>query len=142
MTDTRTVWTPDTGRGDWSLSGAQLASGSDLETAVLLSLFTDREALPDDVVPDGTGDRRGWWGGEIGSRLWLLERAKQTPETLARARDYAAEALQWLIDDGVVAAFDIQAEWSAPGRLGMRVVAYKAAGGVEAMNYAWTWQGI
>jgi phage gp46-like protein len=71
----------------------------------LISLMTDRRARGDDPIPDGT-DPRGWWadamdGQQIGSRLWLLERARNLPEVLRLAEDYIKEALQWLVDDGV-----------------------------------------
>src|SRR5689334_19701705 len=147
MSDIATSWSVPFGRGDWSLSGGQLAGGQDLTTAILISLFTDRMANPDDAILDGSGDPRGWWGdlGEsvaIGSRLWLLERAKQIQETLNRAVDYAREALQWLIDDGVVAKFDIAAEWTRPGMLGMQVVARRRDGSTIAMKFPSVWQGL
>ena len=147
MSDTSTVWIRELGRGDWNLDGADLQNGNDLETAILISLFTDREANPDDVIPDGTKDPRGWVGDleqqyKIGSRIWLLARAKQSPETLRLASDYIAESLQWLIDDGVVARFDITAEWSAPSLLGAGVVAYQNNGSSIPMNFSWVWKAI
>lgn len=145
MSDIRTVWAASNGRGDWSLSGAQLQSGSDLQTSVLISLFTDRIANTDDVIMDGSSDPRGWWADDaqypVGSRLWLLERAKQESSTLIRARDYITEALQWLIDDGVVVAFDIYVEWTRASVMGMQVVAHKQDGTTQAMNFAWAWKG-
>jgi phage gp46-like protein len=147
MSDTSTIWVRDLGRGDWHLTGANLQSGNDLETAILISLFSDREANPDDVIPDGTGDPRGWIGDigqpyKIGSRIWLLARAKQTQETLRRANDYIAEALQWLIDDGVVARFDITTEWTRASMLGANVVAYQKSGAASALNFNWVWKAI
>lgn len=147
MSDTTTVWVPALGRGDWVQNGADLESGGDLVTAVLISLFTDRVANADDEISDGSNDPRGWWGdlGErypIGSRLWLLNREKQTAETAARAKDYIAEALQWLIDDGVVARFDIDTTWIASGRLGAQVIANRTDGSTVAMNFTSVWQGI
>lgn len=117
--DLRLVWAGLA--SDCAMSDGDLAAESGLETAVILSLFCDARAREDDVIPDGTGYRRGWWadsvtplasGGltvredaaahdRIGSRLWLLSREKQLPEVLRRAKDYAEEALAWLIDDGV-----------------------------------------
>ncbi|CAN5788783.1 phage GP46 family protein [soil metagenome] len=146
MSDTTIVWNRDFGRGDWSLSGAMLQAGNDLETAILISLFTDREASPDDVIPDGTNDPRGWIGDadqdyKIGSRLWLLDRAKQDRATLQRANDYINEALQWLIDDGVVARFEVLTEWTKSTLLGAKVVAYKNNGPVP-MNFSWVWKAI
>ena len=145
MSDTRTIWMRDMARGDWSHDNASLASGDDLETAILISLFSDREASSDDIIPDGTGDPRGWIGDvdqdyKIGSRLWLLERAKQTQETLRLASDYIAEALQWLIDDSVVARFDMTTEWTRAGMLGASLVAYQQSGAARALNFNWVWR--
>lgn len=106
---------------DLALGGYDLATEDGLRTAVIVSLFTDRRAEADDEIPDGGDDRRGWWADSIGSRLWLLARAKETPDTLARARAYAIEALQWLIDDGVATAVDVTAEWVRHGVLALRV---------------------
>ncbi|ARK86036.1 phage GP46 family protein [Burkholderia pseudomallei] len=147
MTDTTTIWDTANSRGDWSMSGALLTTGNDLETAVLISLFTDRIAEPDDMIPDGSNDPRGWWGDEfstvkIGSRLWLLQRAKQTQETLQRAYDYIVEALQWMIDDGVAAKFDVYVEWTAASELGAQIIAYKQDGSTVANAYTWAWQGV
>lgn len=107
---------------DLAVDGYDLATEDGLRTAVIVSLFTDRRAEPDDEIPDGSGDRRGWWADPtLGSRLWLLARAKETPDTLARARAYAIEALQWLVDDGVATAVDVTAEWARRGVLGLRI---------------------
>ena len=142
-TDISTVW--GVTRGDWAVSGPQLKAGDDIKTAVLISLFSDRQAGPDDVPPDGTGDPRGWWAdGDvlIGSRLWMLERAKHTTDTLATARSYITEALQWLIDDGVVVAFDIAVEWTKASTLGAQITAHKPDGTTQAMQFAWAWNGV
>jgi phage gp46-like protein len=82
MPDIQTLWNVTT--GDWNLVPGDVQSGDDLESAVLISLFTDRRAEASDVVPDGSNDRRGWWGDSgslylIGSRLWLLRRAVWSP---------------------------------------------------------------
>lgn len=145
MSDTAIAWMRDLASGDWSMAGADLASGSDLETAILISLFSDREANVDDLIPDGTNDPRGWIGDvdqpyKIGSRIWLLVRSKQTQETLRLANDYVAEALQWLIDDGAVARFDISTEWTRRGVLGVGVVAYQQGGATQALNFSWVWK--
>ena len=87
-----------------------------LARAVIISLFTWRRANPDDDLP--STNKYGWWGDtypqidndRIGSRLWLLSRAKLTTETVLRAKEYAEEALQWLIDDGVAASVQVQSE--------------------------------
>lgn len=139
MSDIQTIWNADTRRGDWAVAAGSLASGLDVQTSVLLSLFTDRLADPNDVIPDaasnGLKDRRGWWGDDdpkhvIGSRLWLLDRAKGPANVAQRAEDYAREALQWMLDDGVVAKFDIQATWIPQQQLQLQVTAYRSDGSV------------
>lgn len=147
MSDITTVWDSSQCSGDWELSGAQLRTGDDLATAIYISLFTDRAAGPDDVILDGSGDPRGWVGDigqdhQIGSRLWLLERAKQTNETLAKAKDYVEEAIQWFVDDGVVAKFGILVEWTRSGMLGISITAYKRDGSKAVVKYEWAWRGV
>ena len=58
----------------------------------------------------------------MGSRLWLLERSKETDDVLARAREYAIEALTWLLEDGVARSLDVTASWVRRGVLGLVVV--------------------
>ncbi|MDA8092356.1 MAG: phage GP46 family protein [Betaproteobacteria bacterium] len=146
MSDITIVWDPTTGHGDWQVSGADLVGGNDLASAVLISIFSDRTAHPNDVIPDGTGDPRGWWGDDakypVGSRLWLLARSKQTREVLASAQDYILEALQWLLDDGVAAAVDVGVEWTRPGMLGAQVVVRRHDGSAVTFNFAWAWAQI
>lgn len=143
MADIALTWDLESNRGDWSMDGPALATGNEPQAAVLISLFTDRMAQPGDVIPDGSGDPRGWWADDdvpIGSRLWLIQRSKQTPETLQKAYDYIAEALQWLISDGVVAQFDISVQWIRRSYLGAWVIGYKQDG-TEWINgkYIWAW---
>ncbi|MCM2569698.1 MULTISPECIES: phage GP46 family protein [Achromobacter] len=149
MSDIRTVWDAGVAHGDWLLSEGALVTGADLATAMLVSVFTDAMAAPDDVIPDGTGDPRGWWGDQfdpdapLGSKLWLLQREKQTQTTLNRAYDYLAEALKWLIDDGVVARFDISVEWVRESFLGAQIIAYSPGGdSLHTGKYLWAWNGI
>jgi phage gp46-like protein len=100
----------------------------DLPRAVLISLFTWRRANPDDDLPGK--DKFGWWGDtypeivndRIGSRLWLLSRAKLTRQTVLKAKEYAEEALQWLIDDGVADGVTVEAERQGLDRLALGVL--------------------
>jgi phage gp46-like protein len=122
------LFTTDNATGfDIALDGHDLATDSGLTTAVMVSLYTDRRADNDDEIPDGTTDRRGCWMDMFddhiqGSRLWLLGREKELPNVLQRAREYAEEALQWLIDKGVVMAVSVTAERAGRGMLALRVV--------------------
>lgn len=110
LADLALVWNFAAGAADISLIGTDLATDAGLTTATLLSMMLDRRAADDDVPPSGDpSDRRGWWadqfsaveGDRIGSRLWLLDRAKAVNETALLAKEYAVEALQWMVDDAV-----------------------------------------
>lgn len=133
-----------------TLDGRSVPLGLDstepLVRAVIISLFTWRRANPDDDLPGN--ERMGWWGDttadvtgdRIGSRLWLLMRSKLTDETVLRAREYAAEALQWLVDDGIVARFDVQAERIGIFTLGIACQFYESDGTVKAsIRFADVW---
>lgn len=83
----------------------------ELEMALRISLGCDRRQPFAGEEPKTKGDRRGWWGDvlnpdtndRIGSRIWLLRRAKMVDkDVLKDAREYAKEALQWLVDDKIV----------------------------------------
>jgi len=111
-----------------------LDSDEPLVRAVIISLFTWRRANADDDLP---GDERmGWWGDSfptvtndrIGSRLWLLSRAKLIPETLRRAKAYADEALKWLVDDGVAARVDVEVERHGLSTLALACRIYRSDG--------------
>lgn len=147
MGDVRSCWI-DFG-ADYSATALGLDEDNGLETAIVISLFSDRRARPDDVLPDGSDDRRGWWGDSvaaqdgdrIGSRLWLLAREKQLVSVLARSRDYAREALQWLVDDGVARDVQITAEIIRQGVLGLDVTVLRATGGPVRFRFETFWKG-
>jgi phage gp46-like protein len=136
--------------GDWALASGDLMTGQDLETACLVSLFTDALATPDFTPTDGTTDRRGWWADPfndqpLGSNLWQLERAHKTRDTLGLARRYALASLQWLVDDGVAASLDVDTRWVGPAGttlLGIAVAITKPDGTETRFTYGWAWQGL
>lgn len=63
---------------------------------------------------------------EFGSRLHLLQRAKNTDTSSALAEDYCREALQWLLDIGKAKSIDISTERETPDRLKVLVEATQA----------------
>lgn len=105
--------------------------------AILLSIGLDRRAAPDDPLPDGRShfltpssfsERRGAiadglnpFGGNAGSKLWLLNRAKQTDTTRTMCEFWLAEALAWAEPETGEQA-EITVQWLRRGVLGYRVV--------------------
>jgi phage gp46-like protein len=110
---------------DLAIKAGDLEGDEGLETAVAISLFTNRR-VSDEELPELTTSKEGWWGDlfpdvpgdKIGSRLWTLKRSKRTTETLRRAEDYAREALQWLIDDGISSSVNAAAEFQDESGVG------------------------
>jgi phage gp46-like protein len=142
LTDIALTWNAAEGRADLAIAVGDFLLDQGLRTAVIISLFTDGLARGDDDLAgaDGgnQGDRRGWWGDvplvdeaprRIGSRLWLLRRAKATEGTRLRAITMAQEALAWLRADGVVDRVEVDATLAGtpPDRLLMAVVLHRGA---------------
>lgn len=109
---------------DFAIQNMDLALDAGLETAVLISIFSDRRVTLE-KLPDGETDQHGWWGDEfletagdqIGSELWTLARAKRTVATLTQAKQFILEALQWMIDDGVASSIGADVQWNPDGTL-------------------------
>lgn len=132
---------------DFTVEAADVMPDDGLETAITVSLFTDRRAELGDVLPDGETDRRGWLGDEfaevegdrIGSRLWLLAREKATQSTLDRARDYSLEALQWLLDDKVTDRLEVTTEYVTRDVMGIAVTLYRPKADPVEFRFHYTW---
>lgn len=147
MSDLRFVW--NVFAADLALAANDLATDEGLETAVILSLFTDRRSADGDVLPLGQTDRRGWWGDryggidgdQIGSRLWLLGREKQLAKVLVRAKEYGREALQWLLDDLVADAIDVDATFPTPGVLALQIAITRPQQAPVDFAFTAVWNG-
>ena len=135
---------------DLALSGADLTADDGLETAVIISLFSDRRADDDDAIPDGSNDRRGWWGDtyadiegdKIGSILWLLSRSKQVPDVARQAKGHIEEALSWMIEDGVTQSVSVVCEWYATGILAAAITLVRPNGTPLTMKFANLWEAV
>lgn len=133
---------------DLTVQANDIEIDDSLETAVIVSLFTDRRAEDSDELPPGVSDRRGWWGDafptsdsdRIGSRLWLLSREKQTADVLRRAEEYARQSLQWLLDDRIAERVVVTAEVVRPGWLGLAIEIFRPRQGAVTYRYNLAWQ--
>lgn len=151
MTDIALQFLPGAWSADLTIVAGDLAHDDGLRTAVTISLFSDARARADDVLPDADADRRGWWGDlangdsndRTGSRLWLLARSKAIPESAIRARDYAREALDWLVEDRIAASVDIDVTLlsvsaaRATAALAIRVTIVRPTGARLTIDYLW-----
>jgi phage gp46-like protein len=154
-----TVMDPWEFRGDWRLADPTrepnniggLQAHSALHTAITIQLFTDKWSKANEVRDQQ--DPRGWpldlidnqGFPELGSELWTLFRGRLSPETAVLAREYVLMALQTLIDQGVVAEVECQAEALVEdSRLDVHVQCYAASGSTvyeTKFKFAWDQTG-
>jgi len=147
VADIQTRFFDFTRGADMALEGLLLAEDDELATAIIISLFTDAQARPDDAIPHNGTDRRGWWadvfadasGDAIGSRLWLLFPGKQVRENLVKARQFAEEALAWLVADEIAQRVVVEATNPRDGILALAVSVHKPDGSRLAYRFDSLW---
>lgn len=139
----------DNGQIDIQFANGDIVRDDGLETAVLISLFSDSRAA-EDMIPaiDRDGDLRGYWGDvrptvsgdETGSLLWVLKRSKQLNQTLADAREYAQRSLQWLVTDGVAQSVSVVTSYPYRGWMLLEVIIYRPqSANPVTFRYAYAW---
>ena len=137
------------GSFDLEIKNGDVVRDDGLETAVTISLFTDRR-VTEEEKPYLANSKRGYWGDlfseidgdKMGSRLWTLEREKRTTEVLRRAEDYTREALQWLIDDGVVLSISAIASYDNNKFINIDVKIIKPLGNESRYKILWDKQEL
>ncbi len=117
----------------------ELTSG--LDTAILMSLSCERRASESEIkLPQY---RRGWLGNEIngfnnfeyGAKLWLLNQARATQDTLNKAVTYSQQALHWLVTDSYVQSVVISAEYNSALDLILRIQFVRQDNVTEIRSY-------
>lgn len=152
--DIRLVWNESLLEGDLLFQEGDLLREPGLQTAVIISLFTNRRADEGDPL-DNPNDKQGWWGDQIseiqedqiGSRLWILSRAKTTQENINLAKYYIEESLEWMIEDGIVAKIEVEVErQERKGKgtgdvLTFAIKFFKIDGNTEEFKFEDLWEG-
>ena len=131
----------------------------ELASAALVALGSDRRALASDILPDSASDDlRGWWGDTdaetiwggwpIGSRLWLLSRAKITDAgykggaTLANIEAYIQEAFQPWITAKIATAIAVAASRMDIQTVVANLTIYRGNMALLDMQYRLLWSDI
>ena len=145
---------------DWLMSPVTIiGEAADLQSAVIVALGTDALASKTEQLPDlDATDRRGWWGDmdaeeiwgawPVGSKLWLLSRAKITGPlaseggTVARANSYARDAMRPFITNRIASKVDVDASRTATGRIDVSVVLNRGPDLNIELRYADLWDEL
>jgi phage gp46-like protein len=138
------VYDNTTATGDFVIANGDLAMDDTLDTAVLISLLTDRQADPGDTLPPGNTDPRGWWGDTafvqsqgdnpldlIGSKLWL-RLGLLTQATLNQMAQDVLQALNWMIEDGVAQSVTCRPVQTGIGSAALPITIARSVGGQTA----------
>jgi len=152
MADIALVWNSTEGHADLAMNatGTDLLIDDGLITAVTISLFTDALAPPGAPIPDGSADRRGYWGdmpvdptddvaaGSTGSLLWLYENGLQTQPNLLAIQDAAQTALAWLTQTGIAGSVNATATYPTLGQCDLQID-IEQQGASRSLFYANIW---
>ncbi len=134
---------------DLKVLDGDLASDDGLETAVAISLFTDKR-VTDEELPFGHKTKKGWWGDmypeidldKIGSRLWTLDPGKRTNDTLRRSEDFAKEGLKWMLEDGIANTINVNSEYNENMHLIINIEIIRPDGLTSSFEVLWDAQEI
>ena len=146
--DIKMIWDKNFFEGDLQLNQGDLLREEGLETAVYISLFTDKRADDEDQI-DNINDKRGWWGDnttennyKMGSKLWQYERAKTTANDITKIKETIEESLQWMIEEEVAKKIEVTAERFGNignDRLAITIVIKKSDGNETAIKFDDLW---
>lgn len=142
---------------DWLMRNGTLDEREELVSAVLVALGTDHLVDGDDILPDpDSTDRRGWWGDfeaeeiwggwPIGTKSWLLSRAKitqapsQEGSTLDRAQRYTEQALLPFIDKRIASELSVNAVRTELQRIEVYAKIYRGPLAEIDLRYQMLWE--
>lgn len=128
-----------------SIFDFQLNSAGDIltadffDTAILVSLLTDRRANESEVLDPE--NRRGWIGNEStpdfeqGSKIWIYEQSKLTRIILNKISIAGNDALQWFVVDGFADSIDVVETIATISGLALNLIIRRPNSRVEKRHY-------
>jgi len=99
-----------------------------LDTSIIMSLLVDIRAEASEVTEPSL--RRGWIGNEqnddpdheVGSKLWLLEQARNNQNSINRGISSATECFQWFLTDEIAKDVNVSGESTSSDKIELNVV--------------------
>jgi len=118
---------PVPGPGDIAITDGVLHRDPGFETSVVISLFSDARAERGDVLPGTIQNKGGWWGSallgyQLGSKLWLLQRALLNETTMRLYEQYSKDALAWMVEDQIAEEVTAKAVKTGPNRVDLAMI--------------------
>lgn len=135
---------------DMVIENGDLKADESLETASLISLFSDKRITLEELPP-GEEDQKGWWGDQIstpegdriGSKLWTLARkGKVTDITVVEMEAILTDAFNWMLEDGIAATVVVDAEKNGLNEIRGSVKIFKPNGDNIPLKFIWDGQGL
>jgi phage gp46-like protein len=145
---------------DWNLlDNGMLDDRYALATSIAIALGTNALADQAEALPDpDSSDRQGWWGNldaqeiwggwDIGSKLWLLRRAKiEGPNqfrgaTIARVNNYIKACIQPFVDNRICSQFSVVSERVTTQQINSLITIYRGPEPAIELRYQMLWDGI
>jgi len=145
---------------DWlQTSTGLLEEDAELVTAFLVAIFTDAAANASDAPPDPrSNDLRGWWGDldsdviwngwPIGSKLWLLTRAKIVDQmaregaTIARVQQYLYACLTPFVTAGICSKVVVTAQQDTEARIVAQATMYRGPKSAIQLQFLPLWSEL
>jgi phage gp46-like protein len=134
MIDVKIIRNSSTNEFDIEISEGDLLAEDGLETAILISIFTDQRV-------DG---ERGCWidaidGDNWGSKVWTLMREKLTEETRTKFNSYIKDSLKWLTEDRVAKSITVTSEIVPPESIYTLVEIIRPDGSATGFRFNTIW---
>lgn len=135
---------------DLVIENGDLKADNGLETAALISLFTDKRII-ESQLPLNTDNKKGWWADlisepiedEIGSRLWVIEtNGKVNADAVIDMKIFIQEAFQWAIDDGLAKSVIASSERIENNRIEGSVNILRPDGQNIPLKFLWDGQSL
>lgn len=89
-----------------------LIETKELLNQLIISLFTQKQATPEELKLYGFDENKGWWAdalnaSNIGSKFWLLSRSKNTKTLSQKIESFTRDALEWMIAEKLILSIEV-----------------------------------
>ncbi len=134
---------------DLVIENGDLKADNGLETAVMISLYSNRFVEREDLPPLET-DQNGWWADEIsdpiddliGSKFWAIERRGVSLESANRYEESGREALAWMIEDGIAKLIPVESTIVSGERIDVAIDIFRPDGDNIPSRFIWDGQAL